>query len=334
MRLLLSFVLLSLALLAVFAVLLFLPGDREPAVPSMPPPAESATVASAPSTAPAVAAAQPAPPITLPDPPAPSPLASRPAIFQTPVRWAGEPDVRAAQRRLRLAEATLADDPEHPAALRDAVDACRTLGRWRDMTHYLHTLAGLSPEDRDLQFDYAAALLTLGRTVEALEPLREITAAQPDNARAWHNLAAAHQQLGHLSAAARAWTSVLDLEDSPAAHLHRGTVRLDLRDHAGAVQDFAAYLQAQPADHEARFNYALALQRSGQPDAAYVQLLRIVDANPQHLPTLRRLAELSMQQFKKSPADDTARAKAKLWCDRYLDLAPNDEEVSAWRKSL
>ncbi len=251
-----------------------------------------------------------------------------------PTRWAEDPAGKAAQQRLAAARAALRDEPNHEIALRDELAALAELGRWSEAAQTLTRLRELCPDDMDLCFEQAAVLLRLRRPVEAVTLLSTVVERQPDSARAWFNLAVAHQSLGHLGDARRAWDRSIDLSPTAQARAQRGVILLDLHEWAAAAADFEAVLQEQPQGVDAVLNLALAQWKLGRGEDARAQLLGLLERQPKHVPALNRLAEMAWTSWQAGPAENAAsREEAVKWCRRSLDIDAHQPEVQAWLES-
>jgi tetratricopeptide (TPR) repeat protein len=257
-------------------------------------------------------------------------VATAPPSADADVHWPQEPTQTEALRCLDAARAALRDDPDHERALRDELAALAELGRWPEAAQTLARLRRLRPDDLDVGFDYAAVLLRLHRSVEAVALLNEVVARQPEHARAWFNLAVAHQSLGHLEEARRAWDRALALQPTSPAYVQRGTVLLDLHEWAAAAADFETVLQQQPDAADATLNLALALWRLNRPDDARARLRHLLDAQPQHVPALNRLAEIDWAAYEVAPADNAPLRDEALDCwRRSLAADPTQSDVQA-----
>lgn len=326
MRLLAGFVLICLALLALATW--FLVRDTSVtratgiAIPSAVPPTAPPT-----RPQPAVSGGSPPPPVAASPAPATthSVSASQPTVTvvaalpeqvstKPATRWAADPDIRAAQQRLAAARRVLQDDPHHEVALRDELEALATLERWHEAVLTLGRLLELHPDDTDLRSERAALLLQLERAVEAVADLEHVVERQPERAHAWFNLAVAHQALGHLADAERAWTRAIVLEPSAEAHAQRGQVRLDLRAWAKAASDFEAVLQTEPDAVDAAMNLSRAYELLGRNADARRCLAGLLERKPRCLPALNRLAELTWI------ASQSATHEQATFCSQTIDL--------------
>ncbi|QOJ15083.1 MAG: tetratricopeptide repeat protein [Planctomycetia bacterium] len=125
------------------------------------------------------------------------------------IRWAGERHSHELTRQLQRAEAALADDPDHETALEDAADALQGLERWSEAADRLGRLARVSGKAAH-RAAHADALLRAARWIDAIEPLRAMATADPNDTRARFNLAVALTGARRMSEARRAWDEVID----------------------------------------------------------------------------------------------------------------------------
>lgn len=310
MRLLVGFVAISL-ILVVVVVWQFLPARSAPGQP----PSRTATpVRASPPTAPrattqSTTATRPVAPA--PDPPAPGPrIISR-------LRRPGQYSRAQAERRLALAQQAIEDDPHHEQALRDAHAALVALQRWEEASDLLSRLVTLCPDDADLRFEYAAVLMQLRRFVEALVEWRTLSEQDPGEAVVAFNLAVTHQQLGHLAEARRAWDAVIALDPTPTAHIHRGEVLLQLDEPGAAIADFRTALAELPHATDAVLNLAQGLRMLARADEATEWLNTFLDAHPQNVPVLNRLAEYAWEDCQVAGTSSACEDAVK-WARRSL----------------
>lgn len=256
-----------------------------------------------------------------------------PPPFGTPntseVRWVSEPAMQRAVDRLAAARTVLADDPDHPLALRDACEALTVLRRWPELADALARLRRIRPDDDALTFEHATVLMRLRRWMEGLPLLKRLVERQPDDCRAWFNLAVTHQALGQLADARRAWDRTIALRPDAAALARRGEVLLDLREWAAAAADFQTVLLALPDSPDAVLNLALAWWRMGQVDEARAGLRDWLTRHPRHVPALNRLAEIAWTVCRSDPATHTAACREATACwQQSLEIDPHQPEIS------
>jgi putative thioredoxin len=136
--------------------------------------------------------------------------------------------------------------------------------------------AGPSPADEML--DEAAAALDAGDLGGAAQLYAAVLQAEPENVKAMAGLARCYLLGGD---AARA-QELVDMAPADAKSAELDSVRAALKlagEGAGETAALQQRLQADPADHEARFELAKALAASGRLDAAADHLLTIIEAD-------------------------------------------------------
>jgi tetratricopeptide (TPR) repeat protein len=89
--------------------------------------------------------------------------------------------------------------------------ALNDLGRSRDALARLDTALLLAPQERAVRYERAVALFDLCRFPEAQRALGELVAERPEDAWAQYHLALAHEQVGELAAAERAFAAARTL---------------------------------------------------------------------------------------------------------------------------
>ncbi|MCH8805278.1 MAG: tetratricopeptide repeat protein [Planctomycetes bacterium] len=254
---------------------------------------------------------------------------AREPTTRTAVRWADDENNSAELRKLRAARAALADDPYRRVALHDEFEALRELGRWDEARITLARLIEFDPQDTDLRFAQACVLLRLSRWLHAIDALQAVVRAQPEHARAWYNLATAHQRLGRLREARHAWDRVVTLTpEAPDAFAHRGEILLDLREWAAAAEDFRAASNRDPEATDLAINLALALRKLNRLDEARDSLMKVIHRNPRHVPTLNGLAELAWEACAgATDANEQHRRAAISWWRRSLAVDPQQPTI-------
>ncbi|MFV0475579.1 MAG: tetratricopeptide repeat protein [Pikeienuella sp.] len=125
--------------------------------------------------------------------------------------------------------------------------------------------------------DAADQMLEEGAIQDALETFAAVTEAEPANARARAGLARVFAAAGRPDQARAA------LDDAPAEIANDPALvavraQLDLAEQAegaGEAAELRAKLEANPADHQTRFDLALALMGGGEAEAAIEELLEL-----------------------------------------------------------
>ncbi|MEW6524241.1 MAG: lytic transglycosylase domain-containing protein [Bacillota bacterium] len=140
----------------------------------------------------------------------------------------------------------------------------------RANTHYAEALSRWV--DPAVRREHAASLEQAGDVAGALAAwtllLPDSAAVEAIGGLADPPAAAAAYRRARLHQAA---FQVVQKDTTPAGVLERARAQAALRDFAGAVADFSTYLRIRPDDAQARAEYALALERNRQFDAALAE---------------------------------------------------------------
>ncbi len=123
----------------------------------------------------------------------------------------------------------------------------------------------------------AEAMLTEGAAADAAETFAAILQEDPGNAEAYGGLVRSYLALGEVDQAEAILNGApAEISKAPAleaAHAQIGLARQAAK--AGPVPELRARVEADPQDHQARFDLATALHASGQVDEAVNQLLEL-----------------------------------------------------------
>lgn len=253
--------------------------------------------------------------------------------------WADDVANRLADAQWRAATATLAVEPLHAAALRDALAAGASLGKWAEIAALLADALRIDPRAARLRFERAAALMRVQRWLDAVAELRAGLKVLPDDRAAWHNLAICEQALGRLAAARQTWDQGMPLaEDRAEALARRGETLLDLQEHAAAVEDLRAALELAPERIDCRINLSLALENMGELQEAYGALERGLAGSPDNPHLLLEAARILFLIGQAAGPDDGAaedlQARALAYCRRALDLNPGNSAAAALLREI
>ena len=160
----------------------------------------------------------------------------------------------------------------------------------------------------------AEEMLAQGAVVDAAQTFAAVLGEAPDNAAAYGGLARAHVALGEFDQAEallnNAPAELVGKPELDAARAQLGLARQAAE--AGPVDDLRAAVQADPADHQARFDLALALHASGDVQGAVDELLEL---------------------FRRDRDWNDGAAKAQLFTI-FDALKPKDPVVQAGRRKL
>ncbi len=247
------------------------------------------------------------------------------------VKWAGQAPRQSAEDRLAFAQQTLADDPMHPTALRDAAAALMELDRHVDALPLLKRLVEAEPNDVAARTQYATILS--GRQLWGLAHAQwlQVVEATDDDTRAWHNLAVAAKALGRVSEARDAWSRVLAAQpDDLDALAGRAEASIDLRDWSAAEDDLARLVEIDPDATDGWLNLSLVRAKQGETRLAYESLGPLLERKPNHVPTMNRLAALSYALSKLEPEFAAEWLKrGEGWCVQSLAAAPGQPDTQS-----
>lgn len=147
-----------------------------------------------------------------------------------------------------------------------------------ELKKFVDKLAGLAGDDGlGAALEEAEQLLAEGAAVEAAQLFAAILGQEPENATAFGGLARAHIAMGELDQAeallANTPEALATAKEIEAARAQLALARQAA--NAGPVDEFRAALAADPADHQARFDLALALHARGDAAGAIDELLEL-----------------------------------------------------------
>ena len=174
---------------------------------------------------------------------------------------------------------------------------------------------GESPgEQLDEAVAAAEEMLAEGAAVDAAQTFAAILGEDPNHAGAYGGLVRAHIALGDLDQA-EAVLNGAPAEISGAAELEAAHAQLELAKQAadaGPVAELTAQVEAEPDNHQARFDLAQALYANGNAEEAVEQLLEL---------------------FRRDREWNDGAAKAQLFTI-FDALKPNDPIVLNGRRKL
>ncbi|KFE34022.1 thioredoxin family protein [Thioclava atlantica] len=166
----------------------------------------------------------------------------------------------------------------------------------------------------DEALEAAEAMLAEGAAADAAETFAAIIGEDDQNAAAYGGLIRAHVAAGALDQAEQALAGV-PAPLATSAPVEAARAQLDLAkqaEEAGPLDDLGARLEADPDDHQARFDYAQALYAAGDAEEAVDQLLEL---------------------FRRDREWNEGAAKTQLF--KIFDaLKPNDPVVAKGRRRL
>lgn len=144
---------------------------------------------------------------------------------------------------------------------------------------FVTKLAAMSKEDGGLgeALEAAEEMLSLGEHDDAAQTFAAILGEEPGNAAAMGGLARAHLAMGQTDEAEQLLSTAPDaIFNAPELEAVRAQIALARQaESAGPLAELQAAVDANPADHAARFELAQALHANGDVEDAVDQLLEL-----------------------------------------------------------
>lgn len=249
-----------------------------------------------------------------------------------PVRWAAtDTDLQRLRDRLAAAQAAQREDPTSEGARREELQCLIGLRRFADAKRVLDDLLAANPDDADLWFESGGLRLARREWIEAADAFQHVLSLRPGDRKSRYNLATAYTALRRLGDAERLWSQLLaDTPDDADVHARRGEVRLDLRDFAGAADDFARAAERWPQDAAVAMNLAQARERLVDGRGAVEGLRLFLARAPRNVPVMNRLATLLTALWREDESHNAAdRDEALRLYRESLSIVPDQPEVAA-----
>ncbi|WP_420396229.1 tetratricopeptide repeat protein [Nioella sp.] len=160
----------------------------------------------------------------------------------------------------------------------------------------------------------AEQMLADGEAADAAQTFAAILGEEPEHAGAYGGLVRAHLAIGEVDQAEALLTNAPDaIANSPELEAARAQLELARQAaDAGPLAELSAAVEADPTNHQARFDYAQALHASGDVEAAVDQLLDL---------------------FRRDREWNDGAAKAQLFTI-FEALKPNDPVALKGRRKL
>ncbi len=228
-----------------------------------------------------------------------------------------------AAARLEEARAGLSErpalSPELLVRLASGLQAC---GRLEAAILVYDRLLSAEPEMAAARVGMAAALRTTGRAAEAAELVQKVIADDPSHAPAFAELGDCLLELGHPEQGLEAYERALSLAPGDATIESRVEARLLLRRaEQASITACLADIARSPESAHAYCGAGVALQRSGDFDAALKAYAAALSLDPGHAPALNNLGLVLR---------DAGRLEDALaCCRRAAELAPQSPTCHA-----
>ena len=205
-----------------------------------------------------------------------------------------EKAVRAAKGAVKLVKLNIDEHPQIPGqmgvqsipavfAFQDGKPIDGFMGALPEsrVSDFIARLIGQESDDGTSELEAAEAALAAGDVNSAAQIFGEVLQKDAESAEAAAGLARCYIKLGDLARAEQTLALVPAAKaDGPAAASARAALDLAKKGaDAGDAAALRAKLDADPNDHQARFDLALALNAKGDREGALDALLAIVDKN-------------------------------------------------------
>lgn len=200
-----------------------------------------------------------------------------------------EAEVRAAKGKVRMVKINIDENQAVAGQLRvqsiptvyaffqgQPVDGFQGAQQPSQLKEFVAKLAGLAGEDSlSAALDEADTMLDEGAITDAAQIYAAVLSEEDTNARALAGLVRAQIASGSLDQAEALLNNApAAIANAPELDAARATLALAQQaQSAGPVDDLRATLEADPANHQARFDLAQALYATGQTEAAIDELL-------------------------------------------------------------
>ena len=125
--------------------------------------------------------------------------------------------------------------------------------------------------------DAAEQMLGEGAATDAAQTFAAVLGEEPENAAAMAGLARAHAAMGQIDKAEGILNTAPDaIANAPELEAARAQIALARQaENAGPMGDLKAAVEADPDNHQARYDYALALHAAGHVQEAVDELLEL-----------------------------------------------------------
>ncbi|MEM1274264.1 MAG: co-chaperone YbbN [Pseudomonadota bacterium] len=146
------------------------------------------------------------------------------------------------------------------------------------VTEFVNKLAALAGDGGlGEAIEAAEEMLSQGAAVDAAQTFAAILGEEPENAAAFGGLARSHIAMGELDQAEALLNNAPEkIAGSPEVEAARAQLELARQAaDAGPLADLQGAVDANPEDHQARYDYAQALHAAGEIEAAVDQLLEL-----------------------------------------------------------
>ena len=202
-----------------------------------------------------------------------------------------EEAVRAARGKVRMVKVNIDENQTIAAQLRiqsiptvyafwqgQPVDGFQGAVQGSEIKAFIERLTGLAGDGGlGEALEAAEEMLTQGQAADAVQTFAAILGEEPENAVAYGGLVRAHLAQGQMDEAQLLLAKVpATIADKPEIEAARAQLTLAKEaEQAGPVGELRAAVEADPQNHQARFDLAQALHAAGDVEAAVDELLEL-----------------------------------------------------------
>ncbi len=140
----------------------------------------------------------------------------------------------------------------------------------------------MRPGWTEASVNLASALLTMGRSTEALAILNQAVQASPGDPRAWNNLGVLLARGGDAQSARQAFQQATEAGDLSQAHLNSALLASRLEEGGAVLVQAADLVDRYPDLEDARLLYGAMLYRAGRLPEARQELEALLERAPEH----------------------------------------------------
>lgn len=203
-----------------------------------------------------------------------------------------------------------------------ACGACarHQLGYWQNSEILFRRDLAVTADNETARNSLGAALLSQGRTNEALAEFRRATRLMPQMAEAHYNLGGVLAATGQTNEAIQELNQAIQFQpNEPKAFNNLAILRAKLGDTNQAIQNFREAIRLRPDYADAHFNFGNFLNQWGDLSQAAQELATAERLNPDDMGTHQRLAALYVRS---GQVDSALGEYAKI-----IHLNTNDAEA-------
>ncbi len=161
---------------------------------------------------------------------------------------------------IREAQAILSLNERHFNSLNLLIEIYNSSKDYKHMMSYLEKATELRPEDSDLRFKYAKALVFSKENDKAIKELEFLLAKMPDNPTVYNNLGIAYFHKNDLERAIKYLSLEVEFNSNPRSFLLLGQIYGKLGKYSEAVDNLEKYLAYAPAKDPRRQKAEATLQ--------------------------------------------------------------------------